>query len=398
MNVEMPLKFPTNAGEVRAGPDCRHLNDKLNNQKSFCMQVNTNKALNEDKEEFWERPTVFIWALAFVIFIWIVWIAFLGNFVRMGFEHTLTRTGFVSGPVKTVQPPASTQKESLSEGLRLDKDGDGHLAALGQAGDAFGGFNALASALACLGVVWATMLQRITLKKLQAAEKLSRAETRFEHVQQSFFELLKLSRELADRVVRLKTARRRNIESFRKDLDNYWSGPAALDAIAASIRIQHRHLESDALLLAAVISYQQLYDEQPSRVGPFIRILFQTFQLIDLADIPDVEKIRLSKIARGQISEGTVLLLALNSLTWRGWDFVDFIQRYGLLEHMHPKDQVKFLPALRAAFNRHAFLGSTQRKVQPELNPGDMKPNHQRFDVSAEAAAQRLRLDALNRK
>ena len=75
-------------------------------------------------------------------------------------------------------------------------------------------------------------------------------------------------------------------------------------------------------------------------------------------------RIQYSKIARGQLSEGAVLLLALNGLTWRGREFVTFIEQFGLLEHMHPSFLKRFRGDFLLAYRRRAFLGSKERHLE----------------------------------
>lgn len=57
-----------------------------------------------------------------------------------------------------------------------------------------------------------------------------------------------------------------------------------------------------------------VYDKRPSAFGPYFRLLYQTFKYIHESPLTAAEQIRYANIARGQISEGAVLLLALSGL------------------------------------------------------------------------------------
>ena len=79
----------------------------------------------------------------------------------------------------------------------------------------------------------------------------------------------------------------------------------------------------------------KIYDRQPSAFGPYFRLLYQTFKHIAESTLSERQQLRYANIARGQISEGAVLLIALNGLTPNGYKFVPLIEKFGLLEHLH---------------------------------------------------------------
>jgi hypothetical protein len=70
---------------------------------------------------------------------------------------------------------------------------------------------------------------------------------------------------------------------------------------------------------------------------------------------------RYANIARGQISEGAVLLLAINGLTSHGYKLVPLIEKFGLLEHLHPRYRDEIGPALMLGYRPRAFMGSEER-------------------------------------
>jgi hypothetical protein len=293
-------------------------------------------------------------------------------------------------PLPRGQTPRSIAGDGeLKIALVLPSQDKDVLAELGQAGDAFGGFNALMSALAFAAVFWAAYLQRATLKEVRSAEERSDAARRFAQAQESFFEMLKLSRELVHRIrVPQPSGERRRVGQLAQP-GGYTEGVAALDSIAFSINKRAVDKPEAARLLEAVARYQRYYRDQPSRIGPYFRLLFQMFKLIDNSRIGDTEKLQLANIARGQLTEGTALLLALNALTWRGWAFVEYIEKYGLLEHMHPEYASTFRGPMEHAFTNHAFYGSRDRNSRPKLKPGDPVPAPTSFDASDDAEATR---------
>ena len=115
-------------------------------------------------------------------------------------------------------------------------------------------------------------------------------------------------------------------------------------------------------LAALVEGYlTRVYDRQPSAFGPYFRLLYQTFKHIAESALSENQQIRYANIARGQISEGAVLLLAVNGLTSTGYKFVPLIEKFGLLEHLHRHYRAEHQSALGIGYRPRAFLGSKDR-------------------------------------
>lgn len=200
----------------------------------------------------------------------------------------------------------------------------------------------------------------------------------------AFFELLKLTRD----VVQLfeytylvqAAATDTTADSPSRWREQTKHGYAALNAIAAvEFKNDDSEVKGPARVQALVDKYKvRVYHQYPAALGPYFRLLYQTFKLVAEAPIDDKKKLQFANIARGQLSEGAVLLLALNGLTWRGRAFVEFIESFGLIEHMHPSYRARFREDLLHAYSRRAFLGSKERKQQ--VNDADPDPGPFAFD------------------
>lgn len=234
---------------------------------------------------------------------------------------------------------------------------------LGQTGDSFGGLNALLTAIAGALVFWAGFMQHQTLKQLREEAKSERSHRNIQEFESLFFRLLDLT---ATAVERIEGPKR--IDSPDKQLPRH-KGTRALDSLARSLYDHvgsHRGNQTDSQkqLFALVDGYlTKIYDRQPSAFGPYLRLLYQTFKHVAESTLSEEQQVRYANIARGQISEGAVLLLAVNGLAPNGYKFVPLIEKFGLLEHMHRRYRTQYEQALGLGYRPRAFLGSQERST-----------------------------------
>lgn len=281
-------------------------------------------------------------------------------------------------PAAAVKPKPAAPATNSTEVLATETEAEllsKRMAMLGQIGDLFGGINALFGALACAGVFWAGYLQRQALIEAQVAfrrEREANLEDRKAMAKQqfevTFFQLLALAREVAASI---------------EIRDGDRQGAKALESLAKGIdsRVPEHENTSDTTKLLgklAILYEEQVFGQHPSAVGPYFRALYQTFKLVDDSSIdivPANDKIKYANIARGQISEGAVLLLAINGLAPRGDKFAPLIETYGLLEHMHPRYRQRFQKALELFYAASSFMGSTERQSARLLHDASLRQN-----------------------
>lgn len=253
----------------------------------------------------------------------------------------------------------------------------------GQTGDAFGSINALLTALAGAFVLWAALLQREQLKQAKGVEEAEKTSRQLQEFEALFFRMLDLTRELVERidtpgyrVIYPVEAAGGATEQDRPGK----KGAAALDFCATRV---DRYWEpakptnQTELLRRLVHRYEdRVYMQAPSSFGPYFRLLYQTFKHIAEAKILSVgQRTRYANIARGQISEGAVLLLALNGLGVYGYKFIEHIEEFGLLEHLHPAYKKEYEAALLVGYHRRAFCGSGERsKSEMAMQPPKLPP------------------------
>lgn len=236
-----------------------------------------------------------------------------------------------------------------------------YFAEAGQTGDAFGGLNALMTAIAGALVAWAGFMQYLSLSEARAEADAERDARRRQEFEALFFRMLDLSRDLISKIeFRIN---RIQAESGITSTEPR-TGAAALDKHAARIFEESKdEAASEAALLELVTMFRRrVYDTNAASFGPYFRLLFQIFKLISESPLDHGEKIRYANIARGQLSEAAVLLLALNGLTEVGHPFIRYIEEFGLLEHMLKKYRERFDKHLLLGYRRRAFLGSKERE------------------------------------
>ncbi|RTQ34346.1 hypothetical protein EJP69_07825 [Variovorax gossypii] len=301
---------------------------------------------------------VLIGAITLGIALWLGWM-----YWGMRLTHAKV-ADYADGYVSVKRKEAPKQSEGGAAQPAIDRAAV--MAEVGQTGDAFGGANALFASVAGALVLWAGVLQSRSLKEAQKATRLAaqayedeRAFNKKEQFSSTFFQMLTLSRQLVERIDVPKSDGAR--EERRQ-------GAAALDSLARTLvnRLDDNGIATQTVgqqaREIATTYVGSIYDNHPSSLGPYFRLLFQTFKFVADAEMEESERIRFANIARGQMSEGTVMLLAANGLTERGHRFIPLIERFGLLEHLHSGYRNKYKPALLEGYRRRAFLGSKERE------------------------------------
>lgn len=329
----------------------------------------------------------------------LLWVWWLSSGMSLAHRQVLDRIQAASAA------SSQTNVSSAADVAALQTQRERAFAELGQSGDAFGGLNALLTGIAGVLVLWAGVMQHLTLKQVRAqaaeerrasakqeavsAESLRLAQQALEHQREDseserqarrlqefealFFRLLELSSAVTNRI---ETDRPPSGsvtipgEGTRFSSTPVRTGPAALASFASSLRTSAlaalpRHSGDPHAQLTKLVGLflTQVYDRRPSAFGPYYRLLYQTFRHVSDSHLTYESQVKYANIARGQISEGAVLLLALNGLTVDGYKFLPLIEKFGLLEHMHRRYKSDFKNLLLLGYRDRAFLGSSDREV-----------------------------------
>ena len=256
---------------------------------------------------------------------------------------------------------------------------------LGQAGDMFGGFSALISALAFIGVAVAALLQHEQLRhaRLEGEHTRSRAEdtsrlVAAQYARQSFeplfFQLVSLLRAHA-KSAQLSFAGANEPDSidfenglrhFRTQMALQWSMQTNPPE---SIAVKAGHL---------TLGYRIFYSRNEASLGPYFRTLYHALKLIHRSGLSDQEKVDFGNILRGLLTVDELLLVMINCVAGYGAGLKILVERYGLLKHIskvngqHDLIDVSlarhgFDPAATMSFGERRRLWLTREP--PELVP-----------------------------
>jgi hypothetical protein len=276
---------------------------------------------------------------------WIAWSSFGAQYVRGLLLKSAASATVISkaaeAPAQASDVIAATTAQTLTE--------------FGQVGDSFGGLNALLTALAGAFVFWAGFMQHQALKEARQEAERERDYRHKQEFESLFFQLLSLCAVAAEKV------QRRTAQMSSGD-DGVRRGSRALDSYAASIysKVNPEQVGAtpEKVLKKLVTTFYTIaYDRNPSAFGPYYRMLLQVFRHIADSGLSDEDQRRYASIAKGQISEGAVLLLALYGLSEAGREFRPLIEKFSLLTHIHRRHFKAYSTALLIGYRADAFNG-----------------------------------------
>jgi hypothetical protein len=182
---------------------------------------------------------------------------------------------------------------------------------LGQAGDLFGGVNALFAAYAFVGVAIAAYFQQKTFLQIEEQQR----QASFEPL---FFKLLELNRSL--------TPGQRQLTEFINELYNSIAGD---DFVGKSAT-----WTDEELFHTIVFAYRVFYQRYDAILGPYFRTLYHVFKLIDRSRLPKSQRVEYANIARSMLGRWELYLLVVNGVDKKNSEFTVLMARYGVLKHL----------------------------------------------------------------
>ncbi len=222
--------------------------------------------------------------------------------------------------------------------------------------DSFGAFNALVSALGFGGVLITLALQRRAMSQQQADSREQSNERHRQEFDRTFFELLKLMREVRSEIFfKYSTA---YVEASSRTSVDTAHGPEALSRAAREVAYWIREQEKKSGTLSAAdlarVYQTKVHVKAETRLGPYYRIIYTILRRIsEDAILTNAEKCRYGNIVRSQLQSREVLLLALNGLTSMSNNFKDYLNEFRIMKYLPSKSMKARL--LAAGYAPEAF-------------------------------------------
>lgn len=237
----------------------------------------------------------------------------------------------------------------------------------GSWGDSFGPFSAIISALGTVLLVVTLAMQR----KATASQADDLYKQRFES---SFFELLKLLREIRSEltfryspqyiVSRDINAKRDQLDVLRfSDLrlvanqteESYFKGHSAIDAAVREYRffIKYVSIKRTSRELFGSVYIEKMQPRVEPSFSPYFRLVYTILDRLQGDKVlNDREKYSYSRLLRSQLTSHELSLLAINATSSVAKDMFDLLIEYRMLKY-HPESSLH--KKLRIIYRNEAF-------------------------------------------
>jgi hypothetical protein len=213
----------------------------------------------------------------------------------------------------------------------------------GQFGDMFGFGNAIFSAIAFAGVIFAILLQKNELTLQRDELRLTRVELAGQRKQlalqvenlhkqnfeSTFFQMLNLLNQIVESI----DLRNRQTGAVTTGRDCFESFFGRFKGHYARVRRECEESEEQVVSKA----YRDFYGEVSGEIGHYFRYLYHIVRFVDESDIENKELY--AKLVRAQLSTYELVLLFYNCLSPEGRGLKSNVEKYSLLKHF-PKDKI----------------------------------------------------------
>jgi hypothetical protein len=315
------------------------------------------------------RPTIG-WALlgttAFVIFFTWNWWGYDG--AGQIVDKWIGKSQVSSKEESSKKQETATSEEAKEKAERAAA----RLTAAGQAGDLFGGFNALFSSLAFVAAGTALVLQAKTMRATQQQVALQAFEPMFLH--------LTLTHE------RLATSTVVNLDGYEVsgvaqagEVSVYVAAAKLSEAIRGNREfreIMPSSSPTNEKIEFLTDEYLTIYRLPGNEFafGPYFRSLYHIFKFIKNSNLTLEQKASYANIARSTLGVEHLFLLSINCLTKYGEGFKPLVEEYGLLKHMaehEPESKEKDLgwQIVKWGYSETARLSANEREIYWQQHP-----------------------------
>ena len=209
---------------------------------------------------------------------------------------------------------------------------------LGTYGDFIGGV---------LGTIFTLLSVLLVIKTFKEQQKVSNQNSEQLEIQRFndlFFELLKLYQsEVNELCGQGKCVSKVNNKETIEVEEIEYSNKDFFDMEKKYIQDNYRNRKSyEGNRENAVNYYMLFFIENSTKMGAYFRTLYRMYDLIDSSSINDKIKKNYLKIMRAQLTESELFFVRYNAMTYYGYNFIYYINKYHILKHLPAFELLEF--------------------------------------------------------
>ena len=209
---------------------------------------------------------------------------------------------------------------------------------LGTYGDFIGGV---------LGTIFTLLSVLLVIKTFKGQQKVSNQNSEQLEIQRFndlFFELLKLYQsEVNELCGQGKSVSKANNKETIEVEEIEYSNKDFFDMEKKYIQDNYRNRKSyEGNRENAVNYYMLFFIENSTKMGAYFRTLYRIYDLIDSSSINEKIKKNYLKIMRAQLTESELFFVRYNAMTYYGYNFIYYINKYHILKHLPAFELLEF--------------------------------------------------------
>ena len=209
---------------------------------------------------------------------------------------------------------------------------------LGTYGDFIGGV---------LGTIFTLLSVLLVIKTFKEQQKVSNQNSEQLEIQRFndlFFELLKLYQsEVNELCGQGKNVSKANNKETIEVEEIEYSNKDFFDMEKKYIQDNYRNRKSyEGNRENAVNYYMLFFIENSTKMGAYFRTLYRIYDLIDSSSINEKIKKNYLKIMRAQLTESELFFVRYNAMTYYGYNFIYYINKYHILKHLPAFELLEF--------------------------------------------------------
>lgn len=211
------------------------------------------------------------------------------------------------------------------------------IGARGQLGDSFNIVTSFVTSLTLVFLTVGVLYEHAQYKKLLSDSNEQKRASSIDSFESSLFRMLGLHNDVVNSIQILQTGATGPLQDF----ETHWAitGRECFKEFYEHLAYHYRQSKKQVEVDRIIEAYDGLYNQDGHHTGQYFRRLFNIIRYIDNQKIfLQEEKYEYARIVRSQLSNYEIKLLLYNSISPKGSDFSDYIERYKLLKGIAGED------------------------------------------------------------